>query len=76
MILPTKYIPFGETYLFVGAIILKNLNAPRTVSELWKRVRRESAVSNLDRFYYALDFLYALKLIAFTKGVLHRRNDV
>lgn len=76
MILPTKYIPFGETYLFVGGIILKNLNAPRTVGELWRRVRRETAVATLDRFYLALDFLYTLKLIAFTKGVLHRRNDV
>lgn len=75
MILPNKFIPTCETYLGVGGIVIKNLDTPRTVAELWKRVRRESSSLNADRFYLTLDFLYTLKLIAYTKGLLHRRND-
>lgn len=75
MILPTKYIPLPDTYLGVGAIILKKLSTPRTVTELWRRVRTESAVSNPDRFYLILDFLYMLKLIEFKKGLIQRRTQ-
>lgn len=75
MILPTKYIPLQDSFLGVGAIILKNLKAPRTVGELWRAVHRESAISNPDRFYLILDFLFTLKVIAFSKGCIYRRNE-
>lgn len=75
MILPTKYIPVCDTYLGIGAMILKELSVPRTVGELWRRIRKNDMIGSPDRFFLALDFLYTLKLIAFTKGMLHRRND-
>ena len=74
MILPTKYIPLPDSFLGVGYFILKNLDAPRTVSELWRRVRHDTSVSNPDRFYLVLDFLFSFKTIAFSKGMLHRRT--
>ena len=76
MILPTIHIPACDTCIGIGGIILKELAAPRTVAELWSRVRRKSiGAANLERFYLTLDFLYTLKLIAFTKGLLHRRTE-
>lgn len=74
MILPTIHIPLCDTCIGIGGIILKELATPRTVAELWNRVRRRSiGASNLERYYLTLDFLYTLKLIDFTKGLLHRR---
>ena len=75
MILPTEHIPICDTCIGIGGIILKELTTPRTVAELWSRVRRKSiGAANLERFYLTLDFLYTLKLIDFTKGLLHRRT--
>ena len=76
MILPTEHIPICDTCIGIGGIILKELTTPRTVAELWSRVRRKSiGAANLERFYLTLDFLYTMKLIAFTKGLLHRRVE-
>lgn len=75
MLLPTKYIPLPDTYLGVGAIILKKLAVPRTVTELWRSVRSEAAVSNPDRFYLVLDFLYTFKLIELHNGLIRRRSQ-
>lgn len=76
MILPTIHIPVCDTCIGIGGVILTELATPRTVAELWNRVRRKSiGAANLERFYLTLDFLYTLKLIAFTKGLLHRRTE-
>ena len=76
MILPTIHIPVCDTCIGIGGIILKELATPRTVAELWNRVRRRSiGAANLERFYLTLDCLYTMKLIAFTKGLLHRRAE-
>jgi len=73
MILPTKHIPVCDTYIGIGGVILKELSVPRTVGELWKKVRKSAAVANPDQFYLTLDFLYTLKLVVFTNGLLQRR---
>lgn len=73
MILPTKHIPLPDTYLGIGGLLLKELSVPRTVPELWKRVRKNNSVSTLERFYLALDMLYTLKLIDLSGSLLHRR---
>jgi hypothetical protein len=73
MILPTKHVPLPDTYLGIGGVILAELSTPRTVLELWKIMQRKKMETlNTERFYLTLDFLYMLKLITFTKGLLHR----
>lgn len=75
MILPTKHVPLSDTYIGIGGVILKELSAPRTVVELWKIMQRKKIETlNAQRFYLTLDFLYTLKLISFSKGLLHRRD--
>lgn len=77
MILPTKHVPLCDTYLGIGGIILKELSAPRSVMELWKIMQRKQlATFNSERFYLTLDFLYTLKLISYSKGLLCRRDAV
>ena len=76
MILPTKYLPHERALLTVGGDILKQLEEPLTVSELWERVRatrnapdRAMAVS-FDWFILALNLLYAVAAIAYKDGVV------
>jgi hypothetical protein len=44
--------------LAVGAILLRELSIPRTVSELWNRVRHSRSVGTYERFVLALDLLF------------------
>jgi hypothetical protein len=78
VILPTKYLPHDRALLSVGAEILAQLKEPRTVSELWERVRedRNSIITaspiSFDWFVLALNLLYAVTAIEYRNGVLRR----
>lgn len=78
MILPNKHITILDSYLGIGAQILNELESPKTTSELWKAFRRKRSTNpiSLQRFYLTLDFLFTLRLINFTNGTLHRRNEI
>lgn len=69
MILPTKHLPLDKAALGAGAIVLRNLTEPRTVSELWERAS-SSGISTFDQFVMALDLLYALGAVAQHEGRL------
>ena len=74
MILPTKHVPLSDTYIGIGGVILKELSAPRTVVELWNIIQRKRIETmNPERFYLTLDFLFTMKLISFSNGLLQRR---
>lgn len=77
MIIPSKYLPPGRDLLTIGAIILEELRQPRTISELWERVRVRDARASLDTAYewfvLAVTFSYAIGAIEMRKGVLSRR---
>lgn len=66
-----------NSYLGIGAQILNELTSPKTVSEVWNKIHRKKPYEalSIQRFYLTLDFLFTLRLIAFTKGTLHRRNE-
>ena len=72
MILPTKHISTNRSLLGLGAIVLKALHAPQTVSRLWERVRGQSDALNFERFVLALDLLFALGAVEFSDGLVQR----
>lgn len=74
MILPTKHVPEEQALLGVGAMLLRNLDRPQTVTSLWEKVRTERAVGNFERYILALDLLHITGVVALSKGMLERRS--
>ncbi len=74
MILPTKHIPARQSLLGVGAVLLRHLKQPRTVTALWERVRGDSNVRTFSRYVLALDLLHAMGAVDLVDGVLRRRK--
>lgn len=76
MILPTKHIPTNRALLGVGALILQDLDNPKTVSKLWDTIRLRRTFNSpepaLDYrwFVLALDFLFILGAIHIDRGLL------
>lgn len=74
MILPGKHLHEDRALLGVGGEILKQLAEPRTVSELWERVRAErttaTAPLSFDWFVLALTLLYSVTAIDMRDGVI------
>lgn len=74
MILPTKHISIDNSMLGVGAILLRGLEEPRTVTGLWELTRRDEHVSTFKRFVLGLDLLYTLGAIEVADGMLTRNT--
>lgn len=76
MILPGKHLSPHRAIVGVGAEILAQLDRPRDVSELWERVRasraalQEASPISFDWFVLALTFLYAIKAIDESGGLM------
>jgi hypothetical protein len=76
MILPGKHLRQDRALLTVGAEILTHLDEPRTVSELWERVRqgRELVPAVLplsfDWFVLSLNLLFAIYALQLVDGVV------
>jgi hypothetical protein len=79
MILPSKHLSQNRALLTVGAVILRHLSAPVTVSALWEQVsgfsRSQTAPSGLgyDAFVLALDLLFLMGTIELREGLLVRK---
>ena len=63
MILPTKYLKEHESLIGVGAILLKQLSTPKTLSNLWEEIKYVSNIGTYERFILGLDLLFVLGLI-------------
>ena len=74
MILPTKHVSEAESLLGAGALLLNELDQPRTVTELWEAVRGDE-IASFDRFVLAAEMLYVIGVVDFRDGLLekHRR---
>lgn len=75
MILPTKGIGPDKALLSIGAIILRNLDEPKTVSRLWGDLRQvEDGPPDLtfDWFVLALDLLYMMGTLGYVGGRVSR----
>jgi hypothetical protein len=77
VILPAKHLRHDRALLGVGAEILVELAEPRTVSELWERVRlargTKAAPLSFDWFVLSLSFLYAIAAVDYIEGVISAR---
>lgn len=76
MILPGKHLRQDRALLNIGAEILTHLDEPKTVSELWERIRQdrggENATSPLtfDWFILSLNLLFAMSVVELSGGVI------
>ena len=81
MILPGKHLRQDRALVTIGAEILVHLDEPRTVSELWERVRQRrntgtaSAPLSFDWFILSLNLLYAVCALEFANGVVSVRAE-
>jgi hypothetical protein len=72
MILPTKHISEDQALIGIGALLLKEIKQPQTVTGLWERVRSYQMVGTFERFVLALNMLYILGAITLTNGMIER----
>lgn len=74
MIFPTKGIGPEQALLAVGAVILQDLDRPKTVSSLWTKRKAAGKPERLtfDWFVLALDLLFLLGAIEYRSGKIHR----
>lgn len=78
MILPSKHLPQDRALLTVGAVILRHLSHPITVSALWEKMPRDAVDHKAplpiryDGFVLALDLLFLIGAIELREGLLVR----
>ena len=72
MILPTKHISLKNSYIGAGMTVLRALDRPKTLMQLWESVCRSPNIANVQRFYKVLDLLYMLGVISFSKSKIQR----
>ena len=73
MLLPTKHVSEAESLLAAGAVLLHELDRPRTVTDLWEAARGEG-IATFDRFVLAAEMLYTIGAISFRDGLLEKRR--
>lgn len=72
MILPTKHVPTSQSLIGLGALVLSHLARPRTLSELWDKVRASPDLGSFRRLILTLDMLYAMDAIELKDGLLQK----
>jgi hypothetical protein len=68
-LLPDKHVSVGSSLVGVGAVILRKLDQPSTITGLWDRCRPAQEVATFVRFSLALDLLFAI-------GAVNIENDL
>lgn len=72
MILPSRHQTVDQTLLGLGALLLRELERPETVSSLWQQVRARPEVGSYQRFTLALDLLFVVGAVDLVDGLLAR----
>jgi hypothetical protein len=78
MILPSKHLSQNRALLTVGAVLLRNLSSPVTVSALWEQVSlsardyKTAPPLRYDAFVLALDLLFLMGALELRDGLLVR----
>ena len=70
MILPSKHISQDQALIGIGAILLKKINRPQTITNLWEIIREEKTIGTFERFVLALDMLYIAGAIVLRDGLI------
>lgn len=80
MLLPSKHVNFSESLLGFGSYLLRLLDRPLSVDELWKQylidLNNESyfAKQTFDNLILTLIFLYSVQAIKEEKGLIIKCN--
>ena len=78
MILPSKHLSQDRALLTIGAMILRHLAHPVTVSALWEQIPRSArdqktpSPLRFDAFVLALDLLFLIGALELRDGLLVR----
>ena len=78
MILPSKHVSQDRALLTVGAVILRHLSHPVTVSALWEQMPRSARDQKAppplryDAFVLTLDLLFLIGALELREGLLVR----
>jgi hypothetical protein len=72
MILPDKHLNLSHSLFGMGAMLLRHLDAERTVTSLWASTHSMPEVVTFERFTLGLDFLFMIEAIEFRNGLLRR----
>lgn len=75
MILPSKHISQDQALIGVGAVLLKHIDKPQTVTSLWESVCAHVSIGTFERFVLALDMLHITGVIAMKNGVIARTQS-
>lgn len=78
MLIPAKHISFSESLLGLGSYILKNLNKPKSIDEIWKELQIDidkkiyPTTHNLDNLTMSIIFLYSIGSIDEINGKIEK----
>lgn len=72
MILPSKHISQDQALIGVGAVLLKAIGSPQTVTSLWESVCEHNSIGTFERFVLALDMLHITGAIVLENGLIAR----
>lgn len=72
MILPSKHISQEQALIGVGAVLLKEIRSPQTITSLWETVCEQSSIGTFERYILALDMLHIIGIIMFKDGLIMR----
>ena len=75
MILPDKNIKPEYSLFNCGAILLRELSKPQTVSLLWDKVRKNRIFTNYEKYLLTLDYLFLIGSVSLTDGLIMRCKD-
>lgn len=75
MILPDKHLPAERSLVSLGAVVLKQLRQPRSVSALWESVRHAPGIATFHHFTLAVAFLYTIGAVEFMDDLLTRKSS-
>lgn len=70
MILPDKYIPSHHSLIGIGALIIRCLDRPKTVTVLWSELKAFPEVRTFERLVLSLDLLYIIGALDIEDGLL------
>jgi hypothetical protein len=73
VILPTKHIPENQAILGTGAVIIRELVTPQTLSGLWEKLKMNNMIGTYDRFVLSLDLLSIIGAIKMEEGLIVRQ---
>jgi len=78
MLVPAKHISFSESLLGLGSYLLKILNKPKSIDEIWNEFQDDIENNNypvnhsLDNLMLSIIFLYSINSICEINGKIQK----